>query len=341
MKSLLKFLANVSISLFSVSITLVFVEIGVRVYLRATNVADPDKINTFNEMPKDIHLFDKQLGWVLAPNYRDKDTYVNSIGFRSSQEFQPKNDTTDTRKKIFVLGDSMVFGVKEEQDSIFTEVLNRDQKDMLFINTGVVGYNTVQEYLTLENHINDFNIDMVVLFYTEANDMIWNARPGMCNPYCSLKKDSLVFHAPDETIKLPFYKKLAAYKFLDKKVLQGKDFNYIFQKIDFNLFKGNSQTWTITRKMLKSISSLCKNNNIKLMIVDIPTDNQIINKADVTRQELLKQLCEEEGVIYYDLLDYYPPDCSNLFIPNDSHWNARGHRFISNFLSEKINPQKL
>jgi hypothetical protein len=168
--------------------------------------------------------------------------------------------------------------------------------------------------------------------------MWWNSRPGSYNAFATIENGELVLHKPEKKFKVPFYKTLVSYKLMSKHILQGKDLTYIFQKLDFALFKENSNVWKVTDFTLAAIGDLCKKHGANLMVFDVPTKGQVDTNAQPSiRQELLRKLCEREDFIYYDLLELYPENKIELFIPNDSHWNSKGHKFIADLLLDKIN----
>ncbi len=63
-----------------------------------------------------------------------------------------------------------------------------------------MGYSTAQAYLVLKERLSQVQPHVVMLFYTQENDMWWNARPGSWNPYFSLKGQDLLYQAPTRII---------------------------------------------------------------------------------------------------------------------------------------------
>jgi hypothetical protein len=121
----------------------------------------------------DNHLqFDLLLGWSLKPYYTDESIQIDALGLRLS--FDDIIDECEGKDLVLLLGDSMVFGLGTRQDHIFSEILNGQDGDYCFVNTGVEGYSTVQEFLTAQKYLTLFTPDKVVLFYTQENDSHWN-----------------------------------------------------------------------------------------------------------------------------------------------------------------------
>lgn len=138
------------------------------------------------------HLrFDPVLGWSLKPGSLDANIQINSLGFRASLNDFDKE--CSDKKVVLLPGDSMLLGLGMPQDQIFSEILNRYHMDCCFVNTGVEGYSTVQEYYIAQKYFTWLTPDLVILFYTQENDMLWNARDGNFNPHVIAHRDSLVF----------------------------------------------------------------------------------------------------------------------------------------------------
>ncbi|MEE3325832.1 MAG: SGNH/GDSL hydrolase family protein [Myxococcota bacterium] len=281
-----------------------------------------------------IQSFDEELGWVLKPDFESEGVRTNSLGFRSSSEYDLNNDEA---QRVMILGDSMVFGSGEEQENIFTEVLNRQSDSRLFINAGVRGYSTWQEYLVLSKYIEKIRPQVVVLFYTQSNDLLSNVRESDFYPSVSLEQGRLVGKKASEFRNLPMYKKTFIYRFLSKYYLRGRDLSYFWNRSDLQLRQGDSYVWLVAVEILKDFASLRDQYSFELYVVDIPTLSQLKwGTGGEYRQDLLSKLCRSLNIPYFDLRDHYPSDSSVLFLENDSHYNVTGHQFIADFLESVV-----
>ena len=291
--------------------------------------------NTFeNAFPK-FMIFDDDLGWKLKPNFENEIMSINKNGFRSSSQ---KDFYTSLSPKILVLGDSMVFGnLLNKQELLFSENLNKIQNDYLFINTGVSGWSTLQEYIGLKEFIKMPNIKKIILFHTVSNDMWTNIKSNGFFPYVSLKDNKLQFFNSKKKYITPSYKRLFIYQYIDNKFLKGRDAQYLYNKIDFWIRDEKSYVWKTHIKLIKKINDIAKQNSLPLVIIDIPTQNQIkYRNLKHKRLTLMNNFCKENQIIYYNLLEHYPEKISKLFFKNDSHWNDLGHEFISSFIMKRI-----
>jgi hypothetical protein len=74
------------------------------------------------------------------------------------------------KKRILLIGDSIVYGLGVEQDKTFATLLDKALPDYEVINAGVGGWNTQNEFLWLGHEGIDLKPDLVILYIT-ANDL--------------------------------------------------------------------------------------------------------------------------------------------------------------------------
>src|SRR5256885_4602491 len=157
----------------AVLISLVIVALLGEVTLR---LFAPDGGKTLTERSR-FCRFDRDLGWAPLENvtYRDEKRgfflHQNRFGLRGPDDMQLKK--TSGRKRVLVLGDSYVWGVSASQDDLFTNPSVNGTNDE-FINCGVSGYGTDQEYLFYLRTGQKFDVDQVVLVFTPYNDVTNN-----------------------------------------------------------------------------------------------------------------------------------------------------------------------
>ena len=109
------------------------------------------------------------------PNSRtsvaDIDYTINSLGFRD-REFDIKKPKGQYR--ILCVGDSFTFGegvkAQEAYPKVLETMLQTKYKNVEVINTGVMGYNTVDEYLYIRNKLLFLNADLIILGFFIGND---------------------------------------------------------------------------------------------------------------------------------------------------------------------------
>src|SRR6266404_2559575 len=165
----------------------------------ALRVLAPDGGKTLTERSR-FCRFDHELGWVPLENvtYRDDkrrfSLHQNQFGLRGPDDVQLKK--TPGKKRVMVMGDSYVWGVSATQEDLFTNPQVHGTNDE-FINCGVSGYGTDQEYLFYLRTGQKFDVDQVVLVFTPYNDVTNNLAPkqySYLKPYFTLNNGGLVLH---------------------------------------------------------------------------------------------------------------------------------------------------
>ena len=274
MRNILK---KLTLLLASVLFTFLLVELIFYAWVAFFDISLPMKANRFKESANSAQTFDREKGWVLKPNFKDELHQINSRGLRSSTEFDFNNSE---KTKVLVLGDSMAFGMGEVQENIFTEVLNRGNEDYVFINTGVIGYSTWQEYLVLENLVDEVRPDIVLLFYTQSNDMMFNTRDADFYPSVQLEEGEIIRKNASSSFSLPVYEYSNLFRFLNAKFIKNRDFFYIVNRGDFEIRGGDSYIWQVVEKIFGKFENLKNEYGFEMLVFDIPMQNQLNGKFE-------------------------------------------------------------
>ena len=94
--------------------------------------------------------------------------------------------------------------------------------------------------------------------------------------------------------------------------------------------------WREAFKYIKSISSLCKTNNIRFILVAIPFSDQVLNvKLDKNLvrdkpQKLLKDFCKNENITYVNMMPaLVSNNKSKIYYIKDGHWTKLGHKIAA------------
>lgn len=142
-------------------------EIAIRVY------------NLFSMYVGPITL-DREFGWRATPNYSFSGKLVDADGKSYSVDMQTNSAGFRTygdphaegRKKVLILGDSFTHAVHVSNDKTYHALLAKELDIEVFA-LGVEGYGTLQEYMMLDEIIDDIQPDAVVLQFC-PNDFINN-----------------------------------------------------------------------------------------------------------------------------------------------------------------------
>lgn len=324
-------------------ISLGLLELAARVYMHTTKAPIRRDPVVFVDDPRG-YMFDPGVGWKFRPGpYRNEvnGVFINNQGMRMSQNIDYGPEFY-AKPRVLLVGDSMVNGFNVKQPFIFSEVLQREMPQMRVINAGVVGYNNVQEDVTMRRLLPVIRPQLSILFFCEANDALANDRNDHFMPYATLRGDGVVLHEASKYDPPPLYKRLDLWPVMDRLLkLRGKDLIYARDIIDLVVRKESSYVMRLETKLIEDIAQVSRSANTKLVIIDVPTFGEM-HKED-TRNRVLQAVCRRVNVRYLNLKDVYPADSASLFLPNDQHWSQKGHRFIAslleNLVTEEINQQ--
>ena len=124
--------------------------------------------------------YNSDLGWQLMPGWSGTHHHydyevvydIDASGLRLAPQAQM------TGSRVAVLGDSFTFGLGVANDETFVARLNAMSDGRLhYLNLGVPGYSTDQEWLLLQKTGKAIKPDIVLLVVYLANDLFDNNRP--------------------------------------------------------------------------------------------------------------------------------------------------------------------
>jgi hypothetical protein len=158
--------------LYGIIVSLVIGELGITLFSPRQEV-----------LPKDLVVRDKALGFRMVPNYRGRELkdgivlHTNARGLREREIGAARSDTL----RVYVLGDSVVFGLGVTAEQAFPRalerVLTRDLgRPVEVINGGVPGYGTLQELRFLEETIESLRPSVVLVTVSVFNDIADNVK---------------------------------------------------------------------------------------------------------------------------------------------------------------------
>ena len=334
-----------------------------------------NKIKRSEVMDPGLILYDATLGWRLKPGWHgrhkhhDFDTSyrINDAGFRIST---PKRGATVTA----VLGDSFTFGIGAANRQTFTSRLNQlDKLNSQFINMGVPGYSTDQQYLLLKQTIKKINPDRILLVVYLANDLFDNllAYPMQAEhakPLFKLEQNRLVLsNTPVPLITKPAS---AANQNLSRIVMGEKGipqsrlaqtFGHwhlaqhlgIFQStphIGDSFFQARFDTaLTIFNKLLQKLHALSDAHNARLFVALLPGHSYISQPGGLSaqyqeylRKRIVKNITANKQAdslidIAQAMRQHALADHSqNWYFPNEGHLSADGHKLVSEIIKETL-----
>ncbi|MCP4254935.1 MAG: hypothetical protein GY775_16325 [Candidatus Scalindua sp.] len=123
--------------------------------------------------------YDKYLGWKLTPNWDGQHKHydfdvsysTNSHGFRNNSHTKQEQ----VGLSYAFVGDSFTFSFGVNDNETFIHLLNsKKEQDNSYLNFGVPGYSTDQEYLLIRKRVLHLLPDVVLLVVYLGNDLFDN-----------------------------------------------------------------------------------------------------------------------------------------------------------------------
>ncbi len=346
---IVRFLKNFLLVLFGVVLSLILIEVLVRLL--------PSKITKIDFTIKtDARIFDYLRVYKYKPDSERNWTslgpvtiwHFNNYGFRERAVQDKKVEGNVYR--ILVIGDSITMGLGVEDYEAFPRQMEKilnpkefDPKKTIFevLNFGLWAEGPRQYEETLREFASKLKPDLVIIGYFSGNDTsddvyytktiklrLLKALPDMLLPYRVnefLKNDSYLYQ-----LFLTRYYTL----------VQSTD-------VDMN---NNDQTakegWEINKGAILDMKRIADKIGAKFLILGLPSDIEIVKGKDylyVNRIEELGSLSKEQDINYLDLYPYFMnnPKRNTLFITGDTHYTPLGHQFTAQVIVDYLHKQGL
>ena len=272
------FFKNLLLSLSSIFITLLFLELC----LRLAGNAPFKYLSTTS--PHTIFKNDDKLGWDTMPgNYSLKifnNKYVNYKILNDGSRFSGDDFKINSKKnKIIFVGGSFTLGQAINDEETLTFQLQKNIKNYQVKNFGVSGYGSYQSYLKLKKILDKFeNIDYVIYPFIDHHeirnigDASWleflskNARAPVSIPYVKLSRgNEIIEYSPVKYIVLPYSDNSVLISKIQKKLMR-----IIF-------YSKNKDKTIITKKIILKMNKLSKEKGSKFILVNLYSDKSKIN----------------------------------------------------------------
>jgi len=260
-------------------------------------------------------------------NYYGVNIKTNSMGFRD-YEYDIKKPLG--KKRIVVLGDSFTLGWGVPFNDLFTKQLERmiNQYDdrVEVINLGTGNYNSIMEVELFKLKGLILNPDLVILMYF-INDAEPIPRRMTAMEYFFKKHSFLFGFLFDRFIKL--------------KIIFDRNFDW--RQYYRQLYDRESDALRMNKKSLIELCKICREQNIRLLIVNIPELHRLKEYPFAFVTNYIQTLADEEKVPFVDLLSAFA-DCDpqSLWVSSeDPHANSKANSIIATEIYKKIGQDML
>ena len=353
---------NLLALLFSIGLTLVFLELG----LRWVQIDQPKPIEKPKEnwalIPERVWIESHpELGWFHQKNKMalqkvvDKTVtiHTDSQGFRGTREY-PLERAGGVR--LLAVGDSFVFGFGVEDSEVFTARLEAMQPGLEVPNLAVAGYGIDQIYKSYQIIGRPYKPDLVLIgIYPED---FWRATrafsdSGHAKPYFSLKGDgSLELH--NVPVPPPFT--LDTHQFPDliewsptQTILRQSALYRLVQKQLIRLGKNTgildpdlTVEWQVGKAILrKFIQEIREDGATPLVLIAAPRQ-WVQEKEPFSLHKSLLRFLKKEKVDYIDFTPVFqermhdPKDIETYYMAGDWHWSPAGHAVVAEHILEYL-----
>lgn len=282
-------------------------------------------------VPRQPELYrpDPVLGYTLRPSTRITYHYPvsstralsvasNSDGFRNQREF----DEPDSRPRIWMLGDSMVLGEGVAAEDRLTEVMERLEPRWRVDNLGMTGWGLDLMVRAFERISRRIQPDLVVLaFYTDDFRRLgpFYSGRGYLFPKFELvggKLADVPFPAP-----LPPWRRLR-----------------VVQAVEQTYWRFGRNRFDLNEALLNRLHKVTE-QGVALAVVFLPGRGD--TPEDQRRRTFLRAWCEATRTPFLDLTETLHRVGDKIFIPNNPHWNERGHELAGAAIRDFLRESKL
>ncbi|MGC4099463.1 MAG: GDSL-type esterase/lipase family protein [Nitrospira sp.] len=309
-------------SVISLFLTLGVVELGIRL-VDPLGISYYERIGTYSrdKLPDNQLVFRHKPSW--ETRYGNVLVTYNERGLRD----RPILPKVPNEYRVLALGDSVTFGWGVDQDKTFAARLesllpSRLHRPVRVINSGVGGYNTVQEVTYFKQDGIALQPDLVLLTYVQ-ND-IDELNPAW-NPWAA--------HSSGEKSIGERFNRMVGQLWLYR--LVHHTYNYGLPKVKAEPATTSLQEgtgWRQSMAALRELVALCEQHHIPLMVFFErvnPNDNSVL---------LHDVLLNAHGVPVQDMAAWFM-GLDESVIENskvDRHHNAEGHRVMAEHMANDI-----
>ena len=272
--------------------------------------------------------YDKDLGWVFNKKHvifgpRGITYKANRQGFRDSKDFYTATLQAG-KKRIMVLGDSMVFGAFIHEENTIPELLQQDLGEhYLTYNLGICGWGTDQMYLAYKKYVPVIKPDIVVLFFID--DDILRSFEAF-KRFERTNKPSFEINNGD--LKLRNEKRTWVDAVIEKSYILNRLFLWYRDLYSKKLTK------LIFDKMIQN------NKQTKFLIVRIPLVQDVAKYGYLKNYQKFsfKGDLTEDNVVYIELMDYMKRVPKNeaigFYMLQNGHFSEYGSAFVAQTIAK-------
>ena len=283
-----------------------------------------------------LMLPDSPLEYVLRPGVNRENEVLesgikwsyqlNADGFRDD-EF----DVQSNQKRVLFVGDSYTFGWGVDQQEVLPYRLEQllagppYAMDVEIYNLGVPGYNTLQEFHMLNQVLDRYSPELVLLGYV-MND---------AQPQANVHERPSVRYRYVRSWLLAFIKEQYNYYMHEGETVLATGLNLPDKDFVASVVE-NQPKWVASRQALTDMAGLARSRDIPFILVVFPSFNMHLDRRYPFRliHDEVNAWSSEAGVASVDLLDYLKNiDREASRVPGDGHPNGKAFESAAEVLA--------
>jgi lysophospholipase L1-like esterase len=310
---------------------------------------------------KSFHEYDPVLGWrgrkLYTARFKRPDFDVvialGAAGFRKQVNLDGKLDKAPHR--IFVFGDSFVWGWGVGQGEVFTDKMNLLLPDYSVHNYGIDGIGTVVEYELFSAEVRKLVRpgDVVLLMFCN-NDFADNVDRGKLHAEAVNGEVKTV--NPAKPLTTPVEDWLKNHSYLCNFVWYRADLyrlTRVNRKIEDEVLRHaiseTDERYVVPRYFLAKFQADCEAAKARFIVVHIPTQEEFSEARAIRPNKLANEKARAETLfsitraLHIETIDLLPGFLARknktgetLTFKNDGHWNSTGHQAVAELLSEYL-----
>jgi hypothetical protein len=239
-------------------------------------------------------------------------------------------DNLISKPEIWIFGCSITHGWSINDQETYPYLLQEKLSDYEVVNFGVSGYGTLHALIQLKEALKAKKPQLVIIAYGSFHDerntfsrgvrktvAPWNKLGALSQPYARLGPDKKLQYgmAAVDYREFPLMRYSALVNLVEEK---------------YNIIEGRLlQSHQVSKAIIKEISLLCKEHNIKLIVAGITSDWRTVD---------MLRYCKSEGISPVDIsVDLTIPGNNNL--PIDGHPSALANKKFAKKLLGAIQDQ--
>ncbi len=337
------------------------------------------KIANSSVMDNGLMRYDPQLGWTLNSLWRGSHHHhdfqveysTNLYGLRNGSEEHPFTLHQKTKPRIGIIGDSFTFGFGVKDTETFHAQLQELDKSREYLNIGVPGYSTDQQYLLAKKISQPYALDHILLVYYLGNDLLDNPMPYplqayRAKPYFTLEQQQLKLQntpvpktsKPEDllSVTLPsvvFGNELEQYQSLHERwlasshlltMLLPRSSSINTEEMDALLQRRLSTHLKLNLALLQQIKILCEQTNMQLSLAIMPGQSFVQAPASYSakfQDFVRRKIKEQSNEINISIIDIAAALQSQYagnawFFPHEGHLTEKGHRKVADIILEQL-----